>query len=478
MKNYQLLLSLSVILVLALSNFTTNDRPATTFIFTSMNEEPVLPDVPFAYSSIEMPDHLQRPDPDPDPSGYQSFGIDVGAFTEIEDNIATLGRVLFYDKKLSALENISCASCHSQKNSFTEEKAFSDGVLVPTTRNSMHLNDLAWTASNSFFWDMRHTDLNDMIRLPLTDENEIGADIDELIYKLQFTSYYPELFQKAFGDNQITEERIVTSLVNFIKTINTFNSKFDQAAENEFETITAEEQRGLDLFASNCVSCHTEGPALASFGFPFFETNVFQIFPFIFSNGLPVNDSEDRGVGNWDAQFKDIFKIPSLRNIEYTSPYMHDGRFETIEEVIDFYSEGTVVNEWTGEFIPPGGFQFTDQEKADLKSFLLLLSDPSMTTNPWWSDPFLSTTSVSDFEQISDVMVKPNPVGELSVIEFDNKNGDITSINIFDATGKLMMSDQTRESQYAIHKTDFVTGIYMVELRQGAKKSVQKLIVQ
>jgi len=477
MKNYHLLISLGIILVLTLSNFTTNDRPAGTFVFTSMSEEPVLPNIPYSYSSIEMPEHLKNADPEPDPSGYQSFNVNINAFDLLEDNLATLGRVLFYDKKMSALENISCATCHNQADSFTEPKAFSEGVLTPTTRNSMHLNDLAWTANNSFFWDMRHSNMVDMITLPLTDQNELGADIDQLTLKLEMTNYYPELFTKAFGDSNITEDRIVDAIVNFISSINTFNSEFDQAAEDDFAGLTQSQENGLELFAENCTTCHTEGPALGAFGFANFTSNVFQIFPFIFSNGLPVNDLEDRGVGNWNSDFKDLFKIPSLRNIELTAPYMHDGRFDTMEEVIDFYSEGTVLNEWTGEFIPPGGFQFDDQQKSDLLNFVQLLTDETMADNPMWSDPFASVTAVEDI-QIMDVVVKPNPISDVSILEFENTNGTMTYIHVYDNAGKLLFKDQTNQNQYRINKSDFLTGMYLIELTQSGKKSTQKLIVQ
>ena len=458
-------------LVIFLSNF--KIKKTNSFVFSMLTEEPQLPETPYTYNDVVFPQHLLNPDTIE--TGYESGGVDPRAFDDIENDVATLGRVLFYDQKLSALENISCASCHNQSLSFTENKSFSEGISAPTKRNSMHLNDMAWTNNKSFFWDMSETDLHEMIRLPLTDENEIGANMDEIAMKLSLTDYYPELFVKAFGDPLITEDRIVDGLVQFIMSMNTFNSKFDQEAAQGFSGFTIQEELGLQLFSENCTFCHNQGKhaffeeELGNFGTPL------ESFPFLFNNGLPA-DPDDAGAGEWNPGFENLFKIPSLRNIELTAPYMHDGRFDNLDDVINFYSEETEENEWSFGFIPPGGFQFSEVEKSSLKAFLKTLTDETFLTNPIWSDPFGETVNVPQ-NGFDNFVIKPNPLSDYSIIEFDNSLEKLTSISIYSSEGRLVKHDNFSSNTYRLNKSEFNTGMYLLEIIQGDKKQTQKLIV-
>ena len=229
-----------------------NYKTSNSFVMTMVAKAPTLPEIPFDYSNIELPVHLFF---DED-IGYTGGILDETSFDNITDHGATLGRVLFYDRKLSAVENISCGSCHLQELSFTENKAFSEGVNSLTQRNSMQLNDLAWTSSDEFAWSMKELTLHNMIILPLTDENEIGANIDDVKLKLEATNYYPELFEKAYGDSEITEDRIIDALVQFIESMTSFNSKFDDGAKTDFVNFTEEEKLGQSLFSLNCATCH------------------------------------------------------------------------------------------------------------------------------------------------------------------------------------------------------------------------------
>jgi len=341
----------------------------------------------------------------------------------------------------------------------------------------MHLNDIAWTNKEHFFWDMSETDLRTMIRLPLTDENEIGADMDDIAQKLGETSYYPELFTEAFGDPTITEDRIAEALVQFISSMTTFNSRFDQEAANEFAGFTTQEQLGLNLFAVNCNECHSQGghtlfgDILPPPGFP-----IIEIFPFIFNNGLPV-DPDDAGAGTWQPGFENLFKVPTLRNIDLTAPYMHDGRFETLEEVINHYSDEVEENEWTGAFIPPGGFDFTNTEKEALVAFMKTLTDESFLTAPKWSDPFGLETSLGNFN-IENLVIRPNPTRDIAVIEYDNPGNEIVTFHIFAADGKLVLNEQTRSNNYTLDKGIFQPGTYFIEVIMDDLKSTAKLMVQ
>ncbi len=462
--------------ILIFSNF--SDRGSSTFIFTALDDSPELPDFPHNYKDIEIPPHLiGSPEEDTIFSGYDSFGVDTTIFDFIQDDIATLGRVLFYDEKLSALENISCASCHDQALSFTENKSFSEGINAETTRNSMHLNDIGWSNREGFFWDMRETDLFEMISLPLTDANEIGANMSDIEDKLSDTEYYPELFEKAFGDRRINEERIVDALVQFISSFTTFNSRFDQEAERNFEGFTASESNGQDLFSTNCGFCHTQGKSIVEAFFPDGEEiSIIDFFPFLLSNGLPI-DEDDKGVGEWNSGFDNLFKLPSLRNIELTAPYMHDGRFATLDEVINHYSEEAVENEWSAGFIPDGGFGFSENEKADLKAFLLTLTDDTFATQEKWSDPFKTRTLVEENE-IQELVIRPNPLVEQSLIDFSNPEEKLTSLNLYSSDGKLIEHQNTTGEQFEIRKSNYLPGVYFIQIIMDDKKTNRKLIVK
>lgn len=478
MKSQLSIIAALSILVVFLSNFSADKTES--FIMTVVNEGPVLPDVPFDYIVDEIPNHLIASEFDPDTIdlGYEGGGIDTLSFDDITDENATLGRVLFYDEKLSAMENISCGTCHDQSLSFTENKAFSEGINSLTKRNSMHLNDLAWTNDSHFSWDMEQKDLHEMIVLPLTDENEIGANMLEVSQKLASTSYYPDLFAAAYGDATINEERIVDALVQFIKSMTTFDSKLDKGAANNFEDFTQEELNGKDLFGMACGFCHVQGDELtAIFGFDFDGASPLEFFPELFNNGLP-KDAEDAGAGEWLNGMDDLFKIPTLRNIELTAPYMHDGRFNTLEEVMDHYAHDAVETDW-GSFVPPGGFGFSDQEKSDLIAFLKTFTDKTFITEEKFSDPFepaiLGTSSYNGFE---DIILKPNPMLDRAVIEYKNDLGKLVSINILSADGKLLRHDSTQEAAYSLEKDEFDAGLYFIELIMENSRSIQKLIVK
>ena len=454
-------------LVLALSNFSLDKK--TSFIMTTLTEEPVLPEIPYVYTVEEIPGYLADPDTNPVP--YYVSEVQTTAITAVEDDIATLGRVLFYDKKLSAMENISCGTCHDQSLSFAENKALSDGIATNTQRNSMHLNDLGWSNSRRFSWDMEQTSLSEMIVLPLTDTNEIGANLWEIAIKLEDVPYYKDLFEKAYGEPYITNQRITEALEQFIVSMNTFNSKFDQHAPTEFQNFTESEKRGMALFQVSCTTCHTQG-----------NTSTFGAAPAPDArnnNGLPA-DPEDIGGGDWDDRYDGLFKLTSMRNIELTAPYMHDGRFETLEEVIEHYSSEVVDNEHTSlGFIPSGGYDFTDQEKVDLLNFMKTLTDNTFISNPKWSDPFAESTSTTDdVVQFEDLMLKPNPMSDRAVIEFKNDRSELVSINILSSDGRLLKHDSTTSNKYELEKSTFQTGIYYIQLIRDDAKSVQKLIVQ
>lgn len=289
-----------------------------------------------------------------------------------------LGKKLFFDKKLSGDQTMACASCHSPQHAFTDNTPTSDGIDgVFGTRNSMPLFNLAWNYGERFAWDGKELSLERQALEPVQNPIEMHSNWDDVIDKLQFDNDYPELFRLAFKTSTITKELTTKALAQFERTLISANSKFDKFSAGTL-TLTPQEQNGLNVFMDetrgDCFHCHGNPNN------PLWTDNVFH------NNGLDSNFS-DLGLGGVTGNSNDNgkFKSPSLRNLAYTAPYMHDGRFNTIEEVIEFYSTGLQHSSTIDTLMKKvefGGVNLTEQEKADLKAFLLTLSDPSFISNP------------------------------------------------------------------------------------------------
>ncbi|MCT4630835.1 cytochrome c peroxidase [Winogradskyella sp.] len=311
------------------------------------------------------------------------------------DNILThdgveLGRRLFYEKALSLDNTISCASCHIQEFAFGDPNRFSIGVNgLLGNRQAMGVINLAWN-DNEFFWDGRAHLLRDQAVLPIQDPLEMQETIENVIQKLGQLDYINR-FNDVFGSEDITEERIGLALEQFMITLVSNNSKYDKVQAGE-ATFSPSEERGRKLFfdpvnptdpqnsGAFCVKCH---------GGPNFANNQYM------NNGLDLDeDILDPGRYNVTQNINDTgaFRVPTLRNIELTAPYMHDGRFETLEQVVDHYNNGVQQSAGTDlglVFIQNGGgLQLTQQEKSDLVAFLKTLTDPTFINNPKYSDPF------------------------------------------------------------------------------------------
>lgn len=301
-----------------------------------------------------------------------------------------LGRKLFYEKALSKDSSISCASCHAQENAFSDINRFSTGVRgLQGKRQSMAIFNMAWN-DNAFFWDGRSHLLRDQVLMPIQDTIEMDETLENIVQKLKNSSNYLSDFESAFGTSEITPHYISLALEQFIHSIVSNTSKYDLFLKNE-ATLSASEERGRVLFFTtynpstpdvdfaNCVLCH---------GGPNFENDSYM------NNGLDTDENfEDLGRALVTNSVFDnaTFKVPTLRNIELTPPYMHDGRFETLEEVIDHYSEGIKVSSTVNSTllsISNLGPLLNAQQKADLIAFLKTLTDTNLITNPKYSDPF------------------------------------------------------------------------------------------
>lgn len=305
-----------------------------------------LPETPYDYVTLPTlgPPHPANDTNNPD--------------NPITNDGATLGRVLFYDKLLSRNNQISCASCHKQEFSFADNVAKSQGVNGKTIRNSMHLVNIRHF-TGGFFWDSRVIGLETQTLIPIQDHIEMDLTLPEMITKLQETTYYQSLFEKAFGDNEITSDRVSKALSQFIRSLNSYNSKLDSG-----EPLTTKEQLGFNKFfdfqgssdpmTTSCVECHS---GLQLVAFTDYETPALNFT--LNSNGRGFEDEPI------------VMKVANMRNIELTAPYGHDGRYATLD--ILFQHHGNDVSA---------------EDRANLIAFLKTLTDRDFITDVRYSNPF------------------------------------------------------------------------------------------
>lgn len=307
-----------------------------------------------------------------------------------KDGVA-LGRMLFYDPILSADSTMSCSSFHLPEHGFTDNLAVSIGVAEEAgSRSSMSLTNAAYL-TNGLFWDGRRNTLEGQALDPVTDPLELLDDWDNVEKKLRRHADYPAQFRKAFGIEsklEITRELATQALAQFERILISGNSKFDKHRKGELFLDDSElngmimffdsgQQLGIDLPDAECAHCHNE---------PLLTNNDY------FNNGLDVaevpEDFVDPGRGEVTSKVSDYgrFRAPTLRNIALTAPYMHDGRFETLEEVIEHYNSGGHPSYNKDPLIRP--LNLTEEQKQDLLNFLKALTDEEFINNPEYKNPF------------------------------------------------------------------------------------------
>lgn len=294
---------------------------------------------------------------------------------------ATLGRVLFYDKRLSVTNTHSCGSCHKHSRGFADTTAFSIGTTgEPSRRNALGLANVGFSRSNQFFSDGRVTSLEALALMPIQDPKELANSLPIVMSRLGATDFYPPLFQAAFGTPEIAPERISRALAQFLRSLMSYRAPFDlfnspvEGAPSAFfsDVFSPAAAEGLGLFRDHlCFACHAD---------------VLQIMDRPASNGLDEVPS-DPGAG------EGRFRLASLHNIERTAPYMHDGRFATLREVIDHYDHGMVsVDANTTALMGPNGgprrLNLTEAQKNALEEFFKTLTDNAFLNDPRFSDPF------------------------------------------------------------------------------------------
>ena len=320
------------------------------------------------------------------------YVLEVGSFPKPNlpsDNKLTiekvkLGRMLFYEKLMSKDGTVSCASCHKQENSFNDDLRFSEGVDKKLgDRNAMSVINLAWN-TNEFFWDGRSHLLRDQSLGPIENPVEMAETLDNVVAKLSKEDKYVEQFTKAFGEDAINSVNMSLAMEQFMLTIVSNKSKFDKVKEGT-ATFTTSEQRGKDLFSkeyneffpnesgADCQHCHG--------GFNF-ENDRYM------NNGLSSDMEIENDFGRFEATKipgdKGKFKVTTLRNIELTAPYMHDGRFTTLEEVVNHYNTGIKPSstlEPEIENTRVTGLGLSNKDVQDLVAFLKTLTDETIADN-------------------------------------------------------------------------------------------------
>ncbi|MFO1426555.1 MAG: cytochrome c peroxidase, partial [Steroidobacteraceae bacterium] len=323
----------------------------------------------------------------PTPGGYFESSATPG--NPLSDAGATLGRVLFYDRRLSITNSLSCGSCHRQVQGFASAQRFDSGVLgMALTRNSIALGNVRYSINKAWFADMRSRSLAELVRDPLQNHVEMGMPMGRLVTRLQGVAFYPPLFAAAFGTSDITAERIAFALEQFMQALITYRSKYDRAVNSlTFDpadpaaVFDARELRGFRLYSDHCARCHAQS----------LNTNDWHS-----NNGL---DEVPLDPGTTNPAFmrngaRGVFRAASLRNIARTAPYMHDGRFNTLREVIDHYDHGikdspdldaTLRDPGTGK---PQRLNLSEADKDALEALLLTLTDEAFLTDPKFADPF------------------------------------------------------------------------------------------
>jgi len=416
----------------------------------------------------------------------------------IDDKIATLGRVLFYDKQLSNNMTIACASCHIQANAFSDTEIQSvglDGGL--TGRHSMRLINARFADETNFFWDERAATLEEQTTQPIQDHVEMGfsgtngdPDINDLITILSSVDYYDTLFSFAFGDNEITENRMQLAMAQFIRSIQSFDSRFDDGLVQvnninaPFPNYTAEENQGKQLFldtqpngGAGCAGCH--------------RPPEFDIDPQTLNNGIIGVAGDPSAIDLTNT------RSPSLRDVTNASgavngPFMHDGSLASLLDVVNHYNQ--IPNDPTNtnldpRLLGPGGqpqnLNFTQAQKDALVAFLETLAGTNVYTDEKWSDPFDPDGSIeiiggvfstNDLISESSFQMYPNPVVNQLNIESPN---DVYNYAVYNLQGQQLKTGSLHGSS-TVKMSDLPSGIYLFRITDSTNKTLftKKLIKQ
>lgn len=433
------------------------------------------------YANQTVPNYIQRDN--------------MPANNPITDEGATLGRVLFYDKNLSANGTIACGSCHKQAFAFGDTARLSVGLDGGSTgRHSMRLVNARFSEEDNFFWDERATSLENQTTRPIQDHIEMGfsgtngqPDIDSLIRKLEQIPYYTDLFTLAFGDANITEARLQSALAQFVRSIQSFDSKFDigLAAANgnlnaNFTNFTTQENQGKTLFlapppqgGAGCQGCH--------------RAPEFDIDPNTLNNGIVATAA--------DPQVLDLTntRAPSLRDLvnpqgTLNGPLMHNGNLTSLAAVVAHYNlvpQNANNTNLDPRLAGPGGnLGLTQAERDAVVAFLRTLTSANLYTDPKWSNPFDAqgnitivpiTVGLARLDR-ADIQLFPNPVSEYLRLALPARSFELS---IYSAAGQLLVQKNINGSHYE-NMQQYPAGLLLVHLRdvESGETTVRQIVKQ
>ncbi|WP_421784438.1 cytochrome c peroxidase [Hyphobacterium sp.] len=361
-------------------------RGSTSVAVRTLMSEPVLPQIPYLYADadVTLPTH------------YRNGPVAAADNTPIQNHItnpgAALGRVLFYERRLSANNTTSCASCHIQSTGFSDTLRFSRGFAGELTeRHSPGLSNARYYANGHFFWDERAETLEDQTLAPIQSEVEMGLTLEEAVARIAAEAFYANLFADAFGDPEVTSDRMAEAMAQFVRSMTSADSPFDRALADgplgspAFQAHFSEaEYLGLQLFMP------VPGSTIEDVGCAACHNTLAHISDDVHNIGLDAGNDADADPGNGLGEFKS----PSLRNVGVRTHFMHDGRFTSLAEVIEHYNSGIIgsrnldprLRDGPGQ---PQRLNLTAEEAAALEAFMHTLTDNIFLTDPRFSDPFV-----------------------------------------------------------------------------------------
>lgn len=362
MSKTQILLPVFIFSLLLINEACKKDKDTTDNVVVTTSDTPTLPSTPFSYIT-SYPAHV---------AAELAVTDNTPSNNPITNDGAALGRVLFYDKILSANNTISCGSCHKQNESFVDNRPLSTGFEGAFgKRHSMPLLNVRFYKSGKMFWDERAASLELQVLMPIQDHLEMGSTLTQIVEKVKAKSYYPALFEKAFGSKEIDTTRISRALAQYVRSIVTYQSKYDRVQQGA-ESYTTLEQTGATLFvtapppaagappAASCSGCHKP---------PMFITSN-PAGPF----SLP--DANDAGINNQNR-----FKSASLRNVALRTSLFHNGSVTNLQDMFTRGAPGSGTTPIPAHTVRP-------QDVAALTAFLQTLNDNAVLTDERFSNPF------------------------------------------------------------------------------------------
>jgi cytochrome c peroxidase len=349
-----------------------------------------VPETLFDYEGFELPEHFYV-------AGTGGMGSPSAASLDntpgdnpTTNDGASLGRYLFYDVNLSANGTIACASCHKSEFGFSDDRQLSLGFEDGETgRHSMGLTNARFYAPGMFFWDQRADSLEEQVLMPFQDEVEMGMTLDTLVAAVQAQDHYAGRFADAFGTEEVTSDRISKALAQFIRSMVSFGSKYDEGRAQvasqivDFPLFTRKENLGKQIFMNTPMGPNGAGCAVCHQGETFSA-------PGARNNGLDINAERDPGYGGVTERAADMatFKVPSLRNVAVRGSFMHDGRFSTLRQVVDHYGDTVLPNPNLGMPLNRHAGNLSPEHREALVAFLETLTDEAMLNDPKFSNPY------------------------------------------------------------------------------------------